>query len=50
VANAPVQDVWDVATDVGRMGGWVASIHLESPEPTSTAFAVGTTFKQLIAS
>jgi hypothetical protein len=49
VANAPVQDVWDVATDVGRMGEWV-SIHREFPEPTSTAFAVGTTFKQLIES
>jgi hypothetical protein len=49
VANAPVQDVWDVATEVGRMGERV-SVHREFPEPTPTALAVGITFKQLIES
>lgn len=46
--DAPVQDVWDVATDVGRMGEWV-SIHREFPESTPTDLVVGTTFKQTLS-
>jgi len=46
--DASVQDVWDVATDVGRMGEWV-SIHRDFPESAPTELAVGTKFKQTLS-
>jgi ligand-binding SRPBCC domain-containing protein len=46
--DAPVQDVWDVATDVGRMSEWV-SIHRDFPGSTPDSVAVGTTFQQTLS-
>lgn len=46
--DASMQDVWDVATDVGRMGEWV-SIHRDFPDAPPTALEVGTKFKQTLA-
>ena len=46
--NAPVQDVWDVATDLGRLSEWV-SIHRDFPDSLPTKIEVGTQFKQTLA-
>ena len=46
--HAPVQDVWDVATDIGRMGEWV-SIHRGFPDATPSEVELGTRFKQTLS-
>jgi len=46
--NAPVQRVWDLATDLERLGEWV-SIHRDFPKPPPTDVAKGTTFRQTLA-
>ena len=43
--NAPVQDVWDVVTDLSRLGDWV-SIHRSFPSPPPTEVTTGTRFTQ----
>ena len=43
--DAPVQDVWNVATDLSRLGDWV-SIHRNFPVPPPTEIATGTHFTQ----
>ena len=45
--NAPVQDVWNVATDLNRMGEWV-SIHRDFPAPPPAEITPGTQFKQTL--
>lgn len=46
--NAHAQDVWAVATDLGRMGEWV-SIHRDFPTPPPGDVKAGTQFKQTLA-
>ncbi len=46
--NAPAQDVWNVATDLKRMGEWV-SIHRDFPTPPPGEVKQGTQFKQTLA-
>ena len=46
--DAPVQTVWDVVTDLNRMGEWV-SIHREFPVPPPAQVEPGTHFKQTLA-
>jgi uncharacterized protein YndB with AHSA1/START domain len=46
--DAPVKDVWDVATDVARLSEWV-SIHRDFPDSTPGDLEVGTTFKQTLS-
>lgn len=46
--NAPMQDVWEVATDLKRMGEWV-SIHRDFPTPPPAEIKPGTHFKQTLA-
>ena len=46
--HAPMQDVWDVATDIGRMGEWV-SIHRDFPDSTPGDVELGTRFKQTLS-
>jgi uncharacterized protein YndB with AHSA1/START domain len=46
--DAPVQTVWDVATDLNRMGEWV-SIHRDFPTPPPTDLKTGTRFTQRLA-
>jgi uncharacterized protein YndB with AHSA1/START domain len=43
--DAPAQDVWDVITDLGRLGEWV-SIHRDFPATPPAEVAAGTTFSQ----
>jgi uncharacterized membrane protein len=45
---APVQDVWDVATDLNRLGEWV-SIHRNFPSPPPAEIQAGTQFTQTLA-
>jgi len=40
--DAPAQDVWDVITDLGRLGEWV-SIHRDFPATPPAEVAAGTT-------
>jgi hypothetical protein len=45
--DAPVQDVWDVATDIRRMGEWV-SIHRDFPGATPGELELGARFMQTL--
>ncbi len=45
--DAPVQDVWDVATDLKCMGEWV-SIHRHFRAPPPAEIKQGTHFKQTL--
>jgi carbon monoxide dehydrogenase subunit G len=47
IAASP-QRVWDLVTDLGRMGEWV-SIHRDFPEAPPTEVAQGTKFHQTLA-
>lgn len=46
--DAPVQDVWNVATDLERMGEWV-SIHRDFPESPPSDLAEGSSFTQTLS-
>ena len=46
--DAPIQDVWNVATDLDRLGDWV-TIHREFPTPPPTEISAGTRFAQTLA-
>lgn len=45
---APAQRVWDLVTDLERLGEWV-SIHREFPQAPPSEVAQGTTFRQTLA-
>jgi uncharacterized protein YndB with AHSA1/START domain len=45
--DATPQEVWDVATDLGRIGEWV-SIHRDFPEPPPSDLTPGSRFKQTL--
>jgi uncharacterized protein YndB with AHSA1/START domain len=45
---APVQDVWELITDLERLGDWV-SIHRDFPETPPAEVTEGTTFEQTLA-
>ena len=45
---APVQRVWDLVTDLDRLGDWV-SIHRDFPEPPPAEVKEGTSFRQTLA-
>jgi uncharacterized protein YndB with AHSA1/START domain len=45
---APLQRVWDLVTDLERLGDWV-SIHRDFPEPPPAEVKAGTSFKQTLA-
>ncbi len=45
---APVDRVWELVTDLDRLGEWV-SIHRDFPEPPPSQVAEGTTFRQTLA-
>jgi len=45
--DAPVQDVWNVATDLNRIGEWV-TIHRAFPSPPPAEIKPGTQFKQTV--
>ena len=46
--NASAQDVWDVITDLERLGEWV-SIHRDFPTAPPADVVAGTTFSQNLA-
>ena len=46
--DAPLQRVWDLATDVERLGEWV-SIHRGFPTPPPAKVEQGTSFQQTLA-
>ena len=46
--DAPLQRVWDLATDVERLGEWV-SIHRGFPSPPPAKVEQGTSFQQTLA-
>jgi carbon monoxide dehydrogenase subunit G len=46
--DAPIQDVWDAAVDLQRMGEWV-SIHRDFPTPPPSDISAGTQFEQTLA-
>ena len=46
--QAPVQDVWELVTDLNRMGEWV-SIHRDFPAPPPGDVEAGTRFEQTLA-
>jgi uncharacterized membrane protein len=46
--DAPVQDVWDVVTDLNRLGDWV-TIHRDFPTPPPTEITAGTQFTQKLS-
>ena len=45
---APVQRVWELVTDLERLGEWV-SIHRDFPEPPPPEVEEGTRFRQTLA-
>ena len=45
---APVQRVWELVTDLERLGDWV-SIHRDFPEPPPAEVKDGTSFRQALA-
>src|SRR5688572_28221617 len=45
---APLQRVWDLVTDLERLGDWV-SIHRDFPEPPPAEVREGTSFQQTLA-
>ena len=44
---APVQRVWELVTDLERLGDWV-SIHRDFPEPPPAEVEEGTSFQQTL--
>ena len=45
---APVQDVWELVTDLQRLGDWV-SIHRDFPESPPAEVTEGVSFRQTLA-
>jgi uncharacterized protein YndB with AHSA1/START domain len=45
---APVQDVWELVTDLPRLGDWV-SVHRDFPELPPAEVTEGVSFKQTLA-
>lgn len=46
--DAPVQRVWELVTDLERLGDWV-TIHRDFPDPPPVEVEQGTRFKQTLA-
>ena len=46
--DAPMQRVWDLATDLDRMSEWV-SIHRDFPQPPPSDVKQGTRFQQTLS-